>query len=80
MVGLIDTAKFKRIQDERKAAAIKDPQIGQLVTRARIRLVGDQLKEAEVQGHRLVCDEATERGGGDQGPSPLGYFAAAIGF
>ena len=78
--GRIDTAKFKKVQDERKALAIANPETGKMVQRARIRLIQDQLKEARVQNFTLQCDEATERGGGGTAPSPLGYFVAAIGF
>lgn len=78
--GLIDTAKFKRVQDERKAEALADPGVGRIVQRAKIRLIGDQLKEARVQNFTIQCDEAAERGGGGTAPSPLGYFTAAIGF
>jgi putative redox protein len=36
--------------------------------------------EVEIQGgHRLVIDEPTEAGGGDQGPSPTRALAAALG-
>jgi putative redox protein len=35
--------------------------------------------EVEIQGgHRLVIDEPTEAGGGDQGPSPTRTLAAAL--
>jgi putative redox protein len=35
--------------------------------------------EVEIQGgHRLVIDEPTEAGGGDQGPSPTRALAAAL--
>jgi putative redox protein len=35
--------------------------------------------EVEIQGgHRLVIDEPTESGGGDQGPSPTRTLAAAL--
>src|SRR4029079_4197124 len=35
--------------------------------------------EVEIQGgHRMVIDEPTEAGGGDQGPSPTRALAAAL--
>lgn len=80
MAGLIGTARFKQFQDERKAAASKDPEVGRMISRARIRLIGDQLKEAKTGGFTLLCDEAQERRGGGTAPSPLQYFTAAIGF
>ena len=78
--GLIDTAKFKAVQDRTREEARKSPEPPKIVSRAKIRLIGDQLKEAQVQGFTLRCDEAAERGGGGTAPSPLGYFIAAIGF
>ena len=80
MAGLIDTAKYKEFQDQRKAATIKDPELRRLVQRARIRLVRDQLKEARVGEFTFTADEAVERGGGGSAPGPLSYFCAAIGF
>lgn len=80
MAGLIDTAKFKRIQDERKAKALADAEGGRMVSRASVRLIGDQLKEAHSGGFTLQCDEAQERRGTGTAPSPLQYFVAAIGF
>jgi uncharacterized OsmC-like protein len=50
------------------------------VARASLRLVRNQLKEARILNHTLLCDEAVERGGGGSAPSPLHYFAAATGF
>jgi hypothetical protein len=80
MAGLIDTQKFKRIQDDRRASALADPDGGRMVSRAKIRLIGDQLKEAQTGGFTLQCDEAQERRGTGKAPSPLQYFVAAIGF
>jgi hypothetical protein len=80
MTGLIDTSKFKEFQDERKARTIKDPSLRQMVQRAKIRLVKDQLKEARVGEFTLISDEAVARGGGGTAPGPLTYFCAAVGF
>jgi hypothetical protein len=80
MSGLIDTGKFKEFQDARKERTIKDPSLRGMVTRARIRLVKDQLKEARVGEFTLTSDEATSRGGGGTAPGPLTYFCAAVGF
>jgi hypothetical protein len=80
MSGLIDTRRFKQAQDEIKAAARTNPEAGRIISRARIRLIGDQLKEAQTGGFTLLCDEAQERRGTGKAPSPLQYFVAAIGF
>ena len=37
-------------------------------------------KVAKVQGFTIHCDEQPRVGGDDSAPSPLAYFAAAIGF
>lgn len=41
-----------------------------------------QAKLGEVQGFKVLCDEASDgrTGGTDLAPTPLGYFTAAIGF
>jgi hypothetical protein len=80
MTGLIDTEKFKEFQDERKERTIRDPSLRQMVQRAKIRLIRDQLKEARVGEFTLTSDEAAARGGGGTAPGPLTYFCAAVGF
>jgi len=51
-----------------------------LVTRAKIRLLEDQLKEATVDECTIFYDKAQTRRDGSCTLSPLEYFAAAIGF
>lgn len=59
---------------------------GRLSTKtARIRIVGDQLKVAEVESRmgkafRIYCDEPPMIGGNDEYPQPLHYLTAAVGF
>ena len=59
---------------------------GRLSTKtARIRIVGDQLKVAEVESRmgkafRIYCDEPHMIGGNDEYPQPLHYLTAAVGF
>jgi uncharacterized OsmC-like protein len=65
---------------EQQDRARQDPVGAKLVTRAQIRLVEDQLKEARVGEYTIRCDEAKSRRGGGTAPSPLQYFVAAIGF
>lgn len=52
---------------------------------ARIRILGDQLKVAEVDSRagkrfQIYCDEPPVIGGRDEHPQPLHYLVAAIGF
>ena len=77
--GRIDLAKFReamRASQERGRAAPDN----RIVSRAKITLIEDQLKEARVGDYTLICDEARSRRGGGAGPGPLSYFIAAIGF
>ena len=59
---------------------------GRLSTKtARIRIIGDQLKVAEVESRtgksfRFYCDEPPMIGGNDEYPQPLHYLTAAVGF
>ena len=77
--GRIDLAKFHAHMRESQEHARANPE-RRIVSRAKIRLIEDQLKEARVGDYTLVCDEARSRRGGGRGPGPLGYFIAAIGF
>ena len=77
--GRIDLAKFRETMKEQQEAAGK-PGGHTLTTRATIRLVEDQLKEAQIGEYTILCDEAKARRGGGVAPSPLQYFVAAIGF
>ena len=77
--GRINREAFRETMREQQAAA-KQPGGHQLVTRAKIRLLEDQLKEATVGEYTIFCDEAKSRRGGSRAPSPLQYFVAAIGF
>ena len=50
------------------------------VIRAHTRLVEDCRSEGQIEGHTVICDEPRERGGTGQGPAPLPYFLASLGF
>ncbi len=77
--GKIDLAKFREtMREQREQARRSDGHT--LTTRAKIRLVEDQLKEAQIGEYTILCDEAKSRRGGGVAPSPLQYFVAAIGF
>ena len=77
--GRIDLPKFRESMKEQQETARK-PDGHQLVTRAKIRLIEDQLKEATIGEYTIWCDEAKSRRGGGRAPSPLQYFIAAVGF
>jgi hypothetical protein len=78
--GKIDRAMFRRVHEEQQEKARRGPEGHTLVTRAVIRLVENQLKEARLGEYTIQCDEAKSRKGGGKAPSPLQYFAAATGF
>ncbi len=50
------------------------------VIRAHTRLVEDCRSEGQLEGHTVISDEPAERGGTGQGPAPLPYFLASLGF
>jgi hypothetical protein len=60
--------------------ATADPVAARGVIRANTRLVEDCRSEGQLDGHTVICDEPKERGGTGQGPSPLQYFLASLGF
>ncbi len=60
--------------------ATADPMAAHGVVRANTRLVDDCRSEAQLDGHTVICDEPKDRGGTDQGPSPLQYFLASLRF
>ena len=78
--GRIDRAKFRESMKEQQTAALASEDGHHLTTRARIRLIEDQLKEATIGEYTIWCDEAKTRRGGGRAPSPLQYFVAAVGF
>ncbi len=60
--------------------ATADPLSTRGVIRAGTRLVENCRSDAALDGHTVVCDEPKERGGSGQGPTPLQYFLASLGF
>ncbi|HXV83624.1 MAG TPA: hypothetical protein VEG60_27525 [Candidatus Binatia bacterium] len=76
----IDYQRHKEIFERRREIFLKDP--SKAVTRheAKIRLIKDHYKEAQVPGgYTIACDEPAERGGSGQGPAPLQYLVASVG-
>ena len=76
--GRIDLPKFRESMKEQQENARAGNHT--MTTRAKIRLVEDQLKEATIGEYTIFCDEAKARRGGGRAPTPLGYFVAAVGF
>jgi hypothetical protein len=78
--GKIDRAAFRQVHKEQKEKAKQGPEGYTTTTRAVIRLIENQLKEARIGEYTIQCDEAKSRKGGGKAPSPLQYFVAATGF
>jgi hypothetical protein len=78
--GKIDRVMFRQVHKEQQEQAKKGPEGHTLVTRAVVRLIEGQLKEARIGEYTIQCDEAKSRKGGGKAPSPLQYFVAATGF
>lgn len=67
--GRINREAFCESMQEQRVAA-SQPGGHTLVTRAKIRLLEDQLKEATVGEYTIFCDVAKARRGGSRAPSP----------
>jgi hypothetical protein len=78
--GKIDRATFRQVHQEQRERAKQGPAGYTTTTRAVIRLIEGQLKEARIGEYTIQCDEAKSRKGGGKSPLPLQYFVAATGF
>jgi hypothetical protein len=78
--GRIDREAFRQVHKEQQERAKQGPEGYTNTTRAVIRLIENQLKEARIGEYTIQCDEAKSRKGGGKAPSPLQYFVAAAGF
>lgn len=78
--GKIDREVFRQVHKEQQERATQGPEGYTMTTRAVIRLIENQLKEARIGEYTVQCDEAKSRKGGGKAPSPLQYFVAATGF
>ena len=76
----IDRDAFREVHREQQERAKQGPEGYTTTTRAVIRLIEGQFKEARIGEYTIQCDEAKSRKGGGQAPSPLQYFVAATGF
>ena len=76
----IDYHHHKKIFEQRRQAFLKNPEQAVTMHQAKIRLIKDHYKEAQVPGgYTIACDEPAERGGSGQGPAPLQYLVASVG-
>lgn len=75
----IDYERNRRAFEERRREIAQHPELRRLVTRAKVRIVRDYLKEAQLGKFTIRSDEQPPHGGGE-GPTPLQYFVAAVGF
>ena len=75
----IDYERHRRQHEERRAEFIAHPERAKIVARAKVRLLQDYLKEAQLGKFALRSDEHEPVGGGTA-PTPLQYFVAAVGF
>jgi hypothetical protein len=69
-----------RVEQTYAGFAAADPVATRGVIRVSTRLVENCRSQGELEGHAVVCDEPAERGGTGQGPAPLYYFLASLGF
>ncbi len=76
---LFDLERNRKQFEERAAELKAHPDRAKIFQRARIRVVKDYLKEAQVGPFTIRSDEHQPVGGGEA-PSPLQYFVAATGF
>ena len=77
----IDYELHSEIFERRRRAFLGDPEKAVTVHQAKIRLIKDHFKEAQVPGgYVIACDEPAERGGTGKGPAPLQYLVSAVGF
>ena len=77
----IDYEHHKEIFEKRRRAAMENPEKAVTVHQAKIRLVKDHFKEAQVPGgYTISCDEPVERGGMGNDPAPLQFLVASVGF
>jgi hypothetical protein len=76
----VDAARLREHLEERRIEAARNPSSARRITRVKVRLVENYLKEAQMGPFKVLSDEAAERGGGGQAPGPLQYLVAAVGF
>ena len=77
----INYQHHREIYEKRRRTFMEHPEEAVTVHQARIRLIKDHLKEAQVPGgYTISCDEPAQRGGTGKSPAPLQYLVSAVGF
>jgi hypothetical protein len=76
---LIDRERIRRQHGDRAAELRAHPDQAKIVTRAKVRIVKDFLKEAQLGRFTIRSDEHAPAGTGEA-PTPLQIFVAAVGF
>jgi hypothetical protein len=77
--GLIDRERIRRQHAERVAELRAGRGEARIVTRAKVRIVKDFLKEAQLGKFTIRSDEHAPAGTGEA-PTPLQIFVAGVGF
>ncbi len=77
--GIIDRERLRRAHAARSAEIKARPGPARIVTRVKVRIVHDMLKEAQTGPFTFTSDEHKPLGEGSA-PPPLQYFVAGVGF
>lgn len=75
---LIDRERIRRAFEEKREEFAAHPERARIVTRAKVRIVRDFRKEAQLGPFTITSDEHPPYGEGSA-PSPLQYFVGAVG-
>lgn len=79
MGEIVDRERIRRQHAERVAELGGHPDRARIVTRAKVRIVKDFLKEAQLGSFTIRSDEHAPAGAGEA-PTPLQIFVAGVGF
>ncbi len=79
MSDIVDRERLKRQHADKQAELRARPEEARVVTRAKVRIVKDYLKEAQLGKFTIRSDEHAPAGSGEA-PSPLQIFVAGVGF
>ena len=79
MSELFDRERRRRQHEERQAKLRARPEEATIVTRAKVRIVKDYLKEAQLGRFTIRSDEHAPAGTAEA-PTPLQIFVAGVGF
>ncbi len=80
MVPLWFSSELKAYARTGVQTYVQDPLAAKGLVRVTTRLVESCRSEGVLDNHTVICDEPAARGGTGQGPPPLSYFLASLGF